>query len=90
LARDDEVKKLSIEAIRVANESPQASILLGFAAIERMDKSGVRFPPDLKDRVEKLREVRNGIAHGPLLERGYPGGFKEILFDTLRFASPRR
>jgi hypothetical protein len=91
LAHDTDVKRLSGEAVRVAGQSPSASILLSFAAIERIDKRLNRFPPALRAKVQGLREIRNGIAHGPLVgEPDYVGSFKDVLFDALKFAHGQR
>jgi tetratricopeptide (TPR) repeat protein len=87
LARDADVKRLSSEGIRVAGESPWASILLSYAAIERIDKRLNRLPPDLRAKVDRLRPIRNEIAHGSLLEvRGHADSFKGVLLDMLKFA----
>jgi hypothetical protein len=94
LAHDADVKTLSREALRVASESPSASVLLSFAAMERifaaMERSNKRLdrlPSNLWEKFQKLRPIRNEIAHGPLVGgRGHADSFKNMLFDVLKVA----
>ena len=84
---DVQVKRLSSEAVRVAGESPSATILLSFAAMERIRKRLKRFPPNLDAGFERLRKIRNQVAHESLIgERGHADSFKAALFDILKFA----
>ena len=91
LARPPE-KKLVDDAVRVADLSSAASILLSFAAVEsirnRLDR---RLPEDLNSRFLKFGYYRNDIAHGPSEEldevirnRAYFG--RKVLLDFLRLA----
>jgi hypothetical protein len=86
LARDLDVRKLSREAVRVAVESPSASILLCGAAFERAKVHLNRLPRDIASKIGELRRYRNDVAHGSLTAEPEQGIFcRKVLLDVLRF-----
>lgn len=87
LASDAVVKRLGSEALRVAGESPSASILLCYAAMERIGKIANRLPLDPRTKIPgQLKDIRDRIAHGSLIgERGQANTFENALFDMLKF-----
>jgi len=86
LARDPVLKTLSSEAFRVADESPSASILLCYAAVERMKGQWDRLQPDLEHRIEALRNARHNVAHGSrIAQTDQAASYRRVLLETLRF-----
>jgi len=86
LARDPVLKTLSSEAFRVADQSPSASILLCYAAVERTRRQWDRLPPNLEHRIGALRNARHDAAHGSrIAQADQAASYRSVLLDTLRF-----
>ncbi len=64
LVTDAEVRRLSIEAFRVAVESPSACILLCRTALRRIESRSAGFPLPLERQKRQLVNRRNTVEHG--------------------------
>jgi hypothetical protein len=90
LVRDPVLKRLSSEAFCVADESPSASIILCYAAVERVKQQCDRLQPDLEDRIARLRNPRHEAAHGSRIAgTDEAASYRSVLLDTLRFVHKR-